>query len=84
MKKITLFIIVLLLIFLNNTCSVIDPEVEDFADIDSEIQKEMSANQIPSLSACVIKNDKIVWIKYYGNSSVNNSLPDSTSIYPTA
>jgi CubicO group peptidase (beta-lactamase class C family) len=84
MKKITLFIIALLLIFLNNTCSVIDPEVEDFADIDSEIQKELSANQIPSLSACVIKNDRIVWIKYYGNSTVNNSLPDSGSIYPIA
>ena len=84
MKKITLLKIVLLLMFLNNTCSIIDPDVDEFTDFDSEIRKEMSDNQIPSLSACVIKDDKIVWAKYYGNSAVNNSLADSTSIYPTA
>jgi CubicO group peptidase (beta-lactamase class C family) len=84
MKKINLLILILLLMFLSNTCSVIDPEVEEFSDFDAEIRKEMSSYQIPSLSACVIKNDEIVWIKYYGNSAVSNSLPDSTSIYPVA
>ncbi len=84
MKKIALFIIALLLIFLNNTCSVIDPDVEEFPDFDGEIKKEMSTYKIPSLSACVIKNDKIVWERYYGNSAVNNSLPDSGSIYAIA
>lgn len=84
MKQIILFIGILFLMLLNHTCSVIDPEVEEFADINSEIRKEMSSYQIPSLSASVIKNDKIVWAKYYGNSAVNNSLPDSNSIYPVA
>ena len=69
---------------LNNSCSVIDPEVEEFADIDAEIRKEVNTYQIPSLSAAVIKNDKIVWAKYYANSTVNNSPPDSNSIYPVA
>jgi len=84
MKKIILFLIVLSLLILNNTCSVVYPEVEEFTDFNGEVLKEMSDYQIPSLSACVIKDDKIVWARYYGNSAVNNSLPDSTSIYPTA
>ena len=67
-----------------DTCSVIDPEIDSFSDFDGEIRKEMSSNQIPSLSVCVIKNDKIVWTKYYGNSAVSNSLPDSGSIFSVA
>ena len=84
MRKTKLLIVILLILFLSNSCSVIDPEVEEFSDFDAEIRKEMSGYQIPSLSACVIKNDEIVWAKYYGNSAVSNSLPDSTSIYPVA
>jgi CubicO group peptidase (beta-lactamase class C family) len=84
MKKILLTIIVLLLIMLVNTCSVIDPEVENFTDFDAGILKEMNSHQIPSLSACVIKNDEIVWEKYYGNSAVSKSQPDTGSIYAMA
>jgi len=79
-----LLILVFLLILLFNKCSVIDPDVEEFSDFDAEISKEMSSYQIPSLSACIIKNDEIVWTKYYGNSAVINSLPDSESIYSVA
>lgn len=84
MNKTKLFTIILLLVLLNNSCSVIDPEVEEFSDIDAEIRSEMSNYQIPSLSASVIKNDEIVWTKYYGNSAVSNSLPDSLSTYSVA
>ena len=84
MKKISLIILILLFILLSKGCSVIDPEVEEFSDFDAEIRKEMSSYQIPSLSACVIKNNEIVWAKYYGNSAVSNSLPDSNSIYSVA
>jgi CubicO group peptidase (beta-lactamase class C family) len=84
MKKIKLLVAIILLMFLSNSCSVIDPEVEEFSDIDAEIKNEMSSYQIPSLSACVIKNDSIVWAKYYGNSAVLNSRPDSNSIYSVA
>ena len=83
-KKIIFILIFLSLLFLINSCSVIDADVEEFPDFDGEIQKEMSSNQIPSLSACVIKNDKIVWKKYYGNSAASDSLPDSVSIYSVA
>jgi CubicO group peptidase (beta-lactamase class C family) len=80
-----IFIITALLLFLMiYACSVIDPDVESFSDFDGEIQKEMSQNQIPSLSACVIKDDRIVWQKYYGNPAVGNSIPNNMSIYPTA
>ena len=64
MKKIYWLSLFLLQMLLSNTCSVIDPEVEEFTDFDAEIRKEMSGYQIPSLSACVIKNDEIVWAKY--------------------
>ena len=84
MKKIYWLSLFLLQMLLSNTCSVIDPEVEEFTDFDAEIRKEMSGYQIPSLSACVIKNDEIVWAKYYENSAVNNSKPDSNSIYSVA
>ena len=84
MKKIAFIISALLLFLMINNCSVIDPEVESISDIDAEIKKEMNENQIPSLSATVIKNDRIVWQKHYGNSAVSNSMPDSSSIYPTA
>jgi CubicO group peptidase (beta-lactamase class C family) len=84
MKKFLLLILVLLLLILNNTCSVIDPDVKEFSDFDGEIQKEMNTYKIPSLSACVIKNDEIVWAKHYGNSAVNNSTPNSESIYAVA
>lgn len=84
MKKNIITLIPLSFLFLINSCSVINTDVEEFSNFDGEIQKEMSSNQIPSLSACVIKNDKIVWEKYYGNSAVSNSLPDSGSIYSIA
>ena len=82
MKKINLLI--LLIIFLCNTCNVIDPEVEEYSDFDAEIKNEMRNYQIPSLSACVVKNNEIVWVNYYGNSAAVNSQPDSNSIYPVA
>ena len=86
MRKIVkkIFLIVLPLSILTSNCSVIDPEVEEFSDFDGEIRKEISNYQIPSLSTCIIKNNEIVWAKYYGNSGVSNSLPDSSSIYPVA
>jgi CubicO group peptidase (beta-lactamase class C family) len=84
MNKISFILSALLLLLMNNTCSVIDPDVENFPDFDGEIKKEMSENQIPSLSMCVVKDDRIVWQKHYGNNSVNDDVPDSSSIYPVA
>ena len=37
-------------------------------DIDFEIQKIMSERGLPSVSACVIKDNEIVWKKSYGYS----------------
>jgi CubicO group peptidase (beta-lactamase class C family) len=84
MNKIAFIIIALLLLLMINTCSVIDPDVENISDIDAEIITEMNENQIPSLSACVIKNNRIIWQGHYGNSAVTNSLQDSLSIYAIA
>jgi CubicO group peptidase (beta-lactamase class C family) len=83
MKSIILGVNVLL-ILLNNTCSIIDPDLESYSDYDAEIIKEMNENQIPSLSACVVRNDRIVWQNHYGNNSVNDGIPDSSTIFPTA
>ena len=82
--KCIILVVIELLILLNNSCSIIDPDVESFSDYTAEIIKEMNEHNIPSLSACVVKNDQIVWQNHFGNSSVNDELPNSSTIYPTA
>lgn len=42
-------------------------------DVDAEIQKAMEANQIPSVVACVIKGDEIVWEGTYGYANISQS-----------
>lgn len=46
-------------------------------DIDSEIQHVMTEHDLPSIAACVIKDNAIVWKKAYGYSDVENQTPAS-------
>ncbi|MCF8405544.1 MAG: beta-lactamase family protein [Bacteroidales bacterium] len=46
-------------------------------DIDIEIQKVMAEKGLPSVSACVIKNNAIVWQQSYGYSNKENQLKAS-------
>lgn len=43
-------------------------------DIDVEIQKVMTEYDLPSVSACVIKDDAIVWAQSYGYSDKENQI----------
>lgn len=43
-------------------------------DIDAEIQKVMVQYDLPSISACVIKNNDIVWKQSYGYSNKENNI----------
>jgi len=43
-------------------------------DIDAEIQKVMSEKGLPSVTACVIKNNTIVWKNSYGYSNLENQI----------
>ncbi len=43
-------------------------------DIDAEIQRIMMENDLPSISACVVKDNKIVWKNSYGWSDIENQV----------
>ncbi len=44
-------------------------------DVEAEIIKEMEAQKIPAVAACVVKGDKIVWEGTFGHANVNQSTP---------
>ena len=46
-------------------------------DIDMEIQKLMVKYDLPSIAACVIKRNRIVWTGIYGYSDKENQIPAS-------
>lgn len=43
-------------------------------EVDVEIQQLMQEYNLPSVSACVIKNDGIVWSQTYGYSDIENQI----------
>lgn len=43
-------------------------------DTEDEMQQLMLENNLPSLTACVIKNDSIVWSQTYGYSDIENQI----------
>jgi len=54
-------------------------------DIDVEIQKVMAEYDLPSVSACVIKDNAIVWTQSYGYSDKENQIePTDETIYHVA
>ncbi|NUO83267.1 beta-lactamase family protein [candidate division KSB1 bacterium] len=65
--------------------SPFEPEVKEFADTENEILREVNANQIPSLAAWVVKDDSLVWQKYYGYAEVaSRRAADRNTIYGLA
>ncbi len=51
-------------------------------DIEEEIQQLVTTNNLPSLSACIIKNDEIVWSITYGYSNLEDGTEaDEETIY---
>jgi CubicO group peptidase (beta-lactamase class C family) len=56
----------------NNPTSINDQIIGDF--IDAIILEFMNKCHYPSISACIIKNDKVVWSKGYGFSNIHNQI----------
>ena len=54
-------------------------------DIDLEIRKVMAEKDLPSVSACVIKDNAVVWMQYYGYSNIENQIKaNEETIYHVA
>jgi CubicO group peptidase (beta-lactamase class C family) len=55
----------------------------DILDFDSKIKFWMMAGHMPSVSACIIKNNSVVWSKGYGYYDIKNKKnATDTTIYP--
>jgi len=54
-------------------------------DFDSEINLLMKLGHMPSLSACIIKNDSMIWYKGYGYyDRSNRKIPTDDTVYMVA
>lgn len=73
---------------LDESCEFIDNQLvlDDETDFDKKITFLMKIGHIPSLSACVIKKDKVVWARSYGYCDLKTrKKPDTNNtIYPIA
>jgi len=50
--------------------------------LDQALPTEMSKDGLPSLAACIIKGDKIVWQNFYGFSNVaDKKAPTAETVY---
>jgi len=79
------FLMAVLSSLLFKCSSPFEPEPEEIVDPESEILKEMNANNIPSIAAWVVKEDSIVWEKYYGYADINsNQLANKNTVYGLA
>jgi CubicO group peptidase (beta-lactamase class C family) len=84
-KLLTVFLIGFALLFFLRCSSPFEPEVKEFADPENEILREVNANQIPSVAAWVVKDDSMVWQKYYGYAEVSSRrVADRNTIYGLA
>ena len=73
MKKLTFILIALMLASLTNLSG--QEQTKDLVDIDEFIELQMAILNKPGLSACIIKNDSIVWRGNYGYANLENSIP---------
>jgi hypothetical protein len=71
-KLLVIFLIGVPLLLFLQCSSPFEPEVKEFADPENEILREVNANQIPWLVAWVVKDDSMVWQKYYGYAEVSS------------
>lgn len=80
MKNAISILLLGLLILLSTTCD----KSEESGTVNSEVEilKAMDAERIPSVVACIVKNDQIVWERALGYADVATSKPaDRESLY---
>jgi CubicO group peptidase (beta-lactamase class C family) len=79
MKKNLSAILLIGFLFFIHGC---DESTSGIIDVDKEILNAMKRNQIPSVIACVVKGDEIVWKGTYGYADISNSEEaDRNSIF---
>ena len=85
MKLLASAIKFVLLFIICQGCSLLAPEVENISYLDSEINIILKEDKIPSLAACIIKGDSIVWQNYYGYADYENRIEaNNKTIYELA
>jgi CubicO group peptidase (beta-lactamase class C family) len=57
------------------SCSLLEPDVESYDDLEQAIAREVEAHNLPSLAAVFVKNERIVWEGYYGLADVQTNRP---------
>ena len=81
MRKIALIIFSVLAIFQHHIW-LKDQGTSGGLDLDSEIRKEMTDHKIPSMAACIIKANEIVWKRAYGYADIDSNIQaTSETIY---
>jgi len=64
-------------------CDIFQVDRAVTVDVDTEIRAEMYALGIPSVTACIVRGDSIVWKQAWGLADVQGNVPASTTtIYP--
>lgn len=53
-------------------------QTDELIQVEAEIVKEMEAESIPSVVACIIKEDQIVWKGAFGYAQIKNEIPASS------
>jgi len=82
-KGITFTIVILFVgtSILSNICQAL--EITD--DFDSEIENFMKMGHIPSLVACIVKNDSVKWMKAFGKSDYYRGINSTIdTVFPIA
>jgi CubicO group peptidase (beta-lactamase class C family) len=68
-----------------SACSYFSPEVESIPDVDAEINRIIATNNIPSIAAAIVRDDTILWQRYYGFADYENrQAAQSETIYELA
>jgi len=77
-KYLTFLSLTIVFIFVNSC----HKQSGDPIHVESEITKEINEAAIPSVVACIIKDDQIVWKKGFGYANIKNEIPaTSQTIY---
>lgn len=82
MKTQILYLVLLALILISIPACLKQDDLSQM-DIETEIIKEMHESSIPSVVACIVKGEHIVWEGTYGYANVEYQIPATRNTYYT-
>ena len=71
-RRIGFSILVFAVVLIFSFCQTLEPS---FTELDEFILERMEEHSVPGLSACIVKENKLVWSKGYGWADVENKIP---------